>query len=177
MSKPALVSDMEWEEIMKEIEFREHQIGTHPYMAPPWYFIPGGREEWRRKWVVELLIKKGYLVLEEAGENTYVCGDTYPLKDQLKTIGWWLPEFSCWKIPTQKRNRLNLQGYKVVIMPGKPKIYLKQINETTWFVKGDTYPIKDFIKKLGGTFDGRNWVLRDDINKKVEELMKIADVY
>lgn len=95
-----------------------------------------------------------------------VTGNTYAVKDQIKALGGvWDSWEKQWLLPsaeaTQEATMLVRTGGKSVEKRSEEASTQEQRTLKGWTVEGNTYPVKDRIRALGGTWDRqtKRWVM------------------
>jgi len=117
------------------------------------------------------LVIKDKIEVYQMNKDLYVCGvGTFKIKDDLKSMnGRWDAKNKCWTLPLiVKPNLMKLTGTKTIskLHPNIPMInqiptkiehnlQLYQINNDILICGKKTYDIKDDLKLIGSTFNGK----------------------
>jgi hypothetical protein len=90
--------------------------------------------------------------IEQIGRRHYVRGNTYPIKDELRSRGCrWDAGAKAWW--TGKADVAAEIVATIVAPPAAPRPEIKP-GETFVAVDGNTYPVKDQLRAMGGRWDG-----------------------
>jgi hypothetical protein len=127
------------------------------------------------------------LVLEFHSKGLRVTGDTYDLRELLKSIGGrWDAALRGWFYPFDGKQDLLSSvregcGAKNLTVRDKAKVTLTLAvgSEKTLVITGETFPVKDFLKEQGGSWNPslKSWVFkRSDANEFAEILRSFPDV-
>lgn len=115
--------------------------------------------------------------------SLYLCGSTFHLKDQLKTLGGiWNPSSKCWNFPlTARNNLLNILPVSIpqeipiidqipIKIPNNLQIY--QNNNMVLLCGSKTYELQDQLRALNGKFDTniKCWTFASNQAKNVLDL-------
>lgn len=87
--------------------------------------------------------------IETEGRRHYLTGNTYPLRDKLRALGaHWDGDRKAWW--TSKRAALESL---IAAAPVAPAAYVAPVGEALIAIDGNTYPVRDQLRAMGGSWD------------------------
>lgn len=125
-------------------------------------------------------MKKG-LVLQFHSRGLLVTGDTWPIKLHLKEMkGRWDPMLQGWLFQFEFKQEL-LQGLRDNAVPApvedraKVQVVLAACSKGV-AVTGETFPVKDFLRKSGGAWDPKlkAWTFQNIAQAQLSKLLKAS---
>lgn len=97
--------------------------------------------------------------IKAQGKRLYAVGNTYPIKDSLKEIGAkWDADAKAWWVGATKRAELET----LLSTPSTPaQDALPALSGKLVPVSGNTYPVRDQLRALGGSWDAasKTWMV------------------
>jgi len=98
--------------------------------------------------------------IKPEGKRLYAVGNTYPIKDALKRIGAkWDADAKAWWVGTAKRGELEALLAEQPAPSGAES--LPALSGKSVPVTGNTYPVRDQLRALGGSWDAaaKTWMI------------------
>lgn len=96
------------------------------------------------------------ITIMQDGPRLYIVGDTFPIKDAIKEAGGhWDKELKQWWIGTKKRAEIEAAIAKASASGAMTADhYTPTTGEAFVRVEGNTYPVKDRLRAMGGRWNG-----------------------
>lgn len=93
--------------------------------------------------------------IQSEGQRVYVVGDTYAVRSQIKALGaHWDGERKAWWLGAAKRAAAEALVASLAAAPAAPAPYAPAADEAMVRVDGNTYPVREQLRQLGGRWDG-----------------------
>lgn len=102
------------------------------------------------------------ITIKPEGQRLYAVGNTYPIKDALKSIGAkWDAETKAWWVGAAKRAELEAVLAQSVQIAPPAGGALPALAGKLLPVAGNTYPVRDQLRALGASWDGaaKAWMI------------------
>lgn len=115
------------------------------------------------------------ITLETSGRRIYARGNTYPLREQLRDMGGhWDGEAKAWWVGSGKRAQLEKLVAKHAFRAEAPRASSGSSSPTMVAIEGNTYPVREQIRALGGRWDGASKVWMVPAGKATEARKLVA---
>jgi hypothetical protein len=132
---------------------------TYIYLTPQALKALEGRIIMQERWVGDRLIERKYYTVRD--------GNVVELShERKKDLRGFYDEVSV----DGKTYKVYRDEWKVVEATGKPQIIVEKVGDK-WWLSGQTYQLKDELKKRGGRWGGTAWIFENE-----PELADIAEV-
>jgi hypothetical protein len=132
---------------------------TYIYLTPQALKALEGRVIMQERWVGDRLIERKYYTVKD--------GNVVELShERKKDLRGFYDEVSV----DGKTYKVYRDEWKVVEATNKPQIVVEKVGDK-WWVSGQTYQLKDELKKRGGKWGGTAWIFENE-----PELADIAEV-
>lgn len=110
--------------------------------------------------------------IEKQGRRYYLVGNTYPVKDALRSAGahWDRDRGAWWTSKSDVAERF------AAAAAAKAEARAQVANETKIAIEGNTYPVRDQLRDLGGSWDGARkvWMVPESQAARARELVASA---
>ena len=118
--------------------------------------------------------------VEQREDGKWLCtGKTFEYREQLKALGGrWQPDEKGWLLPSDadlaQVQQLALRAYQCMDGDAQAHEALLDTGPNAVLARdatfsGQTYACKDVLRSLGARWDGQQWVLEGDFDKRVLE--------
>jgi uncharacterized coiled-coil protein SlyX len=132
---------------------------TYIYLTPQALKALEGRVIMQERWVGDRLVERKYYTVKD--------GSLVELShERKKDLRGFYDEVSV----DGKTYKVYRDEWKVVEATGKPQVIVEKVGDK-WWVSGQTYQLKDELKKRGGKWGGTAWIFENE-----PELADIAEV-
>ena len=132
---------------------------TYIYMTPQALKALEGRVIMQERWVGDRLVERKYYTVKD--------GNVVELShERKKDLRGFYDEVRV----DGKTYKVYKDVWKVVEATGKPQVIVEKVGDK-WWVSGQTYQLKDELKKRGGRWGGTAWIFENE-----PELADIAEV-
>lgn len=102
------------------------------------------------------------IAIETVGRRVYLRGETYSLRHQLRNLGaHWDADHGAWWVGAGKRAEVQALIERAAAKAAAREAALPPATSEMVPVRGDTYPIRDQLRELGGRWDGasKTWLV------------------
>jgi len=132
---------------------------TYIYLTPQALKALEGRVIMQERWVGDRLVERKYYTVKD--------GNVVELRhERKKDLRGFYDEVSA----DGKTYKVYRDEWKVVEATNKPQVIVEKVGDK-WWVSGQTYQLKDELKKRGGKWGGTAWIFENE-----PELADIAEV-
>lgn len=128
------------------------------------------------------------LVLEFHSRSLVASGNTFAVRETLKSLGGrWDSQLKVWTFPFEAKQELlkglkHLPASEALVIDDRAKVKLilavPADAELGFLVSGETFPVKELLKELGGTWNPKlkSWSFRSELKQLLRDLRSSSDI-
>lgn len=128
------------------------------------------------------------LVLEFQSRGLVASGNTFAVRETLKSLGGrWDAQLKVWTFPFEVKKALlkglkHLPSSESLTIDDRAKVKLSLAvpadTELGFLVSGETFPVKELLKELGGTWNSKlkSWSFRSELKQLLRDLRSSSDI-